>query len=165
MPKTRDNAPEPESFSAFLGAYNDINAMYDAFARRSGVSVTEYWAMLYISDGVTAQRELASALALSRQTVNSAICKLAQRGYITLEIDASDHRIKHACLTPAGEEFSRRHIDAMHEVERRLWESFGERERAELGRLLTRYRDAMRDALADVPAMSGEGKWAIMTGT
>ena len=102
----RDGGAEA-SFAAFLAAYNDINAMYDAFARRSGVSVTEFWALLYVSEGVTEQHELARTLSLSRQTVNSAISKLVERGYVELVPDATDRRVKHVHLTPAGEELVR----------------------------------------------------------
>lgn len=145
----RDGGAEA-SFAAFLAAYNDINAMYDAFARRSGVSVTEFWALLYVSEGVTEQHELARTLSLSRQTVNSAISKLVERGYVELIPDTTDRRVKHVHLTPAGEAFADEHIGALHGLEERLWSGFDEYDRNELGALLAEFRDAMRVALSSV---------------
>lgn len=150
--------PRDDSFAAFLRAYNDIDALYDQLARRSGVSSTEYWALLFVSEGLSSQREVARALSASRQTVNSAFTKLVRRGLLALEPDRFNRRIKRARLTEEGREFVERYVGSMYELERRLWLTFDEHDRRTLSALLACYRDEMRAAIQGLPPTRAPSK-------
>ncbi len=135
------------SIEAFRRVDKKITAVYNSAIKRSGVSLSESWILLMVWDGVSVQKEIARQLCWSKQTVNSACSKLAERGLICLEPSASDRRERIVALTEKGREFSRRHIGRMEALEERIWRGFAPEERRLVVALLERYCHQLRQGL------------------
>ncbi len=143
------------SIEAFRRVDKEITAVYNSVIKRSGISLSEFWILLMVWDGSSVQKEIARQLCWSKQTVNSACSKLAERGLICLEPSASDRRERQIVLTEKGVEFSRRYIGRMEAVEERIWQGFSLEERRLVVDLLERYCHQLRQGL------EGEGEVEI----
>lgn len=131
----------------FRNVYNDLDSIYAVFPKICGLSGTEYWSMLMLYEGVSTQRDICEQLSLSRQTVNSAFRQLVKKGLIYLEPVENNLRTKQVFLTQEGITFVRKYVSAMHGLEEEVWHTMEVHERLELVRLLSKYKDLMRDAL------------------
>lgn len=69
------------------------------------------------------QQEISQKLSISRQTVNSAICSLIQRGYIFLERSSISTRRKNIRMTDKGEFFVRQYIIPLQDAEYRAFKN------------------------------------------
>ncbi len=97
-----------------------IEAVYYKLALNSKMSESAFW-ILYVLAGAEhecSQREISKELSISRQTINSAIQSLVQRGYIFLEQSSVFTRRKNICMTEKGKRFVEERILPLQEAER-----------------------------------------------
>jgi DNA-binding MarR family transcriptional regulator len=141
-----------DSFARFRETFDGLDDVYTRFARRSGISDTEFWLMESVSIGVVRQRDIAERLATSRQTINSACSHLVTLGYVSLSAVPGDGRSKQVVLTPEGEAFARRNVGAMHRAEERAFDELGADGSHELVLLLDRFRDALAREIGSASA-------------
>ena len=135
------------TIEAFRRVDKEINAVYNSAIKRSGISLSEFWILLLVREGVSVQKEIARQLFWSKQTVNSACSKLVERGLVCLETSAGSRRERVVVLTEKGMEFSRSHIGRMEAVEERIWQEFTLEERRLAVELLERYCHQLRQGL------------------
>ena len=125
--------------------YNEIDKLYHAYARGCGLSDCAYW-MLYdleVAHGSLPLQQLTSSWSYSKQTINSALKVLRERGLVALDFAEGSRKSKVATLTDEGRAFSERYIVPAIQAEERAFDSLDERERRELVRLVRRYVDAL----------------------
>lgn len=138
--------PEPAPGALELDhLYNEIDKVYHAYARGCGLSDCAYW-MLYdlvLAAGSLPLARLTASWSYSKQTINSAIKVLEQRGLVALDFAEGSRKSKVASLTAEGRVFCRRYIEPAIEAERRAFGSLEPAERRELVRLARRYTDAL----------------------
>lgn len=132
---------------AFQEATMEFDSVYARFAKKSGLSETEYWALLLISEGITTQSEISEKLSMNRQTINSAVKQLIKNGLIRLETLENNQRVKKALLTTEGKNFVEKNIVKMRELEEKAWMSMTEEERSTLTRLTRKYSRLVKEAL------------------
>lgn len=91
----------------YLSKLNNIlkenDEIYRNAAKNSGLSDCAFWILYTLRDegNITTQSEICSAIYLPKQTVNSAMKKLENDGYIQL-LNTNDRRSKQVSLTPKG---------------------------------------------------------------
>lgn len=140
--------------------YNEIDKLYHAYAHGCGVSDCAYW-MLYdleVAGGELPLAELTGSWSYSKQTINSALKTLAERGLVELSFVPGSRKSKRARLTEAGQVFSRRHILPAIRAEERAFSFLSPAEQDELIRLVRRYTEALDAQLTAVePADAGPG--------
>lgn len=134
--------------------YNEIDKLYHVYAHGCGVSDCAYW-MLYdleVAGGELPLAELTGSWSYSKQTINSALKTLAERGLVELSFVPGSRKSKRARLTEAGQVFSRRHILPAIRAEERAFSFLSPAEQDELIRLVRRYTEALDAQLTAVEA-------------
>ena len=123
-----------------------FSALYREAARAFGLSEAAMWALYAVesADGPVSQRELARAMGLSKQTVNSAVASLANRGVVELRVVPGTRNRKDILLTEAGAELAALTVSRMREAEARAVRALG----AERMRLYVGLHDELIAALS-----------------
>lgn len=135
------------SLDAFREATMEFDAVYARFAKNCGLSETEYWALVAISEGTTTQSEISEKFSMNRQTLNSAFKQLVKHGLIRLEILENNQRVKNAILTEEGKNLVEKNIVKMYTLEEKAWMSMTEEERKTLTKLTRKYCRLIETAL------------------
>ena len=130
--------------------YNQVDKTYYEFARASGLSSCAFWMVydLYQAHGQLEMRVLGETWAYSKQTINSALKTLEERGLIDTAYVAGSRRNKVVTLTDKGAAFARRYLRPAVESEWRAFDSLEPRERQTLVRLLKKYASALEREMA-----------------
>lgn len=98
----------------------DFFHIYSHIASGLGLSESSFWIMYIISDSDNdyTQQKICNEWLFSKQTINSAIKCLEDRGYIYLvKARLPDVRKKYIKLTCMGEKFVKNHIVCIHQAE------------------------------------------------
>lgn len=146
---------EELTFSRFIRAFNEadkeMNIIYHRLARHYRLSDSVFWVLYLLGEaqGPMTQTKLCGALFLSKQTVNSALKKLENRGYLRMESMSGDRRNKLLSLTDRGEELLRLAVEPTLAMEER---------RTFLG-LTHRYLDAIREETEPLLAQPVPEEW------
>lgn len=91
------------------------------------------------------QKTLVNKFKAPKQTINSAIMNLKDKGYIELRTDEDDKRAKNLYLTPEGELRRREVLVPIEEANRAMYEDLGE----ENIREITRYLELLLDSISN----------------
>lgn len=142
-----DDTVENRTLKDFRQSSTELDNVYSAFIRASGLSEPEFWSLVLISEGVETQTKISEEMCFSKQTLNSAFRQLIKKELIALETRENNQRTKWAMLTPKGQALVRKQISAMHEIERGAWETLTGDEQRTLARLTRAYTDALRETL------------------
>ena len=115
----------------------------EAYRTRFGLRIPEWRVMAVLGDaGALTQRELTSATLMDKVAVNRACKALEDRGLAARIANARDGRSHHLELTDEGRAMHGRIMPLALAMEKRLFESFSEADRATFAHLLSRLRDA-----------------------
>lgn len=129
--------------------YNEVDKLYHSYARGCGLSDCAYW-MLYDLEragGSLPLGRLSSSWSYSKQTINSALKMLQERGLVALSFVEGSRKSKCASLTDSGRAFSAKRIVPAIEAERRAFDSLAPDEQADLIRLVRCYADALEQQI------------------
>lgn len=101
----------------------ELIGVYRKEVSLSGVSENEFWVWytLLIMDGEHTQQEICSAWSMTKQTVNSIITNMVQKGYITLEMIPGTRNRKRICLTDPGRAYGERLVYPIFDAELRAF--------------------------------------------
>lgn len=91
------------------------------------------------------QKTLVNKFKSPKQTINSAIMNLKDKGYIDLRTDEDDKRAKNLYLTPEGELRRREALVPIEEANRAMYEDLGE----ENVREITKYLNLLLDSISN----------------
>ena len=119
------------------------------FAKATGLSEAEYWALVMINEGCSTQTEICEQLSMNRQTIHSACKQLAKKGLVELAAKEENLRTKQITLTEAGRLFIERQIDGILRAEERAWEAFSKEEQAALVSLSFQYNRQLEKAFRE----------------
>lgn len=131
-------------------AWKDADSIYSAFAKRCGLSDTEYWIMVMIDEGCDTQSKISGEAFISKQTVNSAVRQLQKKGLVSLLRDDGDGRSKKMAFTPSGEEFFDKNFNVIDRAEERVWSKLSDAEKNLLVGLSKKYNDLLKKELETV---------------
>lgn len=112
-----------------LQGYEDwfaLNALYERWAKRHNLTSNALLTLYLIRQlPCCTQRMICEALLLPKQTVNSILDIFRHKGYLRLEVLASDRRSKRICFTEAGEAYAFAILDDLERLEARVLEHMG----------------------------------------
>ena len=99
------------------------DAVYHNVAVKYGMSDTVMMILYFASDEETVltQQEICNACFLPKQTVNTAIAGLAQKGLVELELIPGTRNKKRILLTDAGRELAKNTTDRLYGAEIRAY--------------------------------------------
>ena len=126
----------------------EIDAIYNQLAKDHGLSSCAFWLMYSIceEEGQTTQKDLCERWLFSKQTVHSALRGLEQKGYISLVSSKDDRRNKFIVLTKSGNDFAKRHILHVFQIEETAFGHFGSEERALMLSINNKYLINLKEA-------------------
>ena len=99
------------------------NALYTKWASIHRIGYPELM-VLYVLDwrGAQTQKDISHSVGMTKQTVNTVISKLKQKGYVRLETAQTDRREKMACLTATGRKYADGILEPLREIEDQIYE-------------------------------------------
>ncbi|MGN1389435.1 MAG: MarR family winged helix-turn-helix transcriptional regulator, partial [Bulleidia sp.] len=131
---------------------DEITALYHRAFRKLGFSDSEMVILYMLCDyshGLT-QSDIINVTGMSKQTVNSAISRMVQNGWIMLG-ERTNHR-REIRFTETGEAISRDVIVPFIAAEDHLFEGWTAEEKEQFLLLHQRYRDALSTMVDQLPA-------------
>ena len=149
----RDEMKKQPKFRKELLKFNQINKelndIYDAFMRQEKMSHSEFdilYSLCELGEGCT-QHDICSVSWLPKQTVNSSIRKLEQKGLIQLLPGRG--RERHIHPTQEGKEWIRQKIYPVIQAENNAFAVLEEDECQKMLQTFAKYRDEMRGNMLD----------------
>ena len=138
--------------------YNQVDKLYYGFARTCGLSSCAFWMVydLYQARGRLEMRALTDSWSYSKQTINSALKSLEERGVIEIDYVEGSRKNKMVALTDEGAAFALRSLRPAVEAELRAFESLSGEEREALVCLLKKYAAALEREMNAARGVAGE---------
>lgn len=153
LKKVRNGMQKQPNFRRELLKFNQINKelndIYDAFMRQEKMSHSEFdilYSLCELGEGCT-QHDICSVSWLPKQTVNSSIRKLEQKGLIQLLPGRG--RERHIQPTEEGKEWIRQKIYPVIQAENNSFAVLEEDECQGMLQALAKFRDEMRKNMQD----------------
>ena len=141
-----------ESVSAEMRRFNyligEIDAVYHEAALKLGLSDSALSVLYSLCnhDGSCSLREMILLSGVSKQTVNSSLRKLENRGLICLEL--LDEKKKTVSLTERVKTFAQNTALRVVEIENRIFASWKQEERDQYLTLTLRYLSALKEEIS-----------------
>ena len=147
-----------ELLAAFNRLYHEMDNLYHAYARRSGISDTALWLLYALCESgeTPTQRELCAAWYYAPQTLNSALKSMERGGLLRLLPMPGSQKNKRIALTQEGEALKRRVVGPLIEAEIRAGEWLSPDEGQALIALTARYVKFLRHEIHLLPGEKGE---------
>lgn len=138
-----------------LSEYNNIlkenDNIYRSLARKTGLSECSFW-ILYILRSERAglvQSEVCNFLFQPKQSINSALKRMENDGYIELA-HGTDQRSKQIILTAEGIRFCEKTVDRVIALERRALGGLPEEEQKLFLSLFRKYTDILKECMEEI---------------
>lgn len=109
---------------------NEFDIEYHKLASFYNLSDSSFWILYALNEnkeGCT-QKELYTDWCVNKQTINSSIKYLQNKGYITLEHYGDNKKLKKVCLTNAGKNLVSNTIGKVVKVEEKAFKKINEKE-------------------------------------
>ncbi len=121
--------------------------IYHSTAVRYGLSDTGMWVLynVYAAADTVTQQELCRQCFFPKQTVNTAITRLIENGYMTLEVIPGTRNQKKILLTGKGTELAERTVGQLIEAEKRAYAALTPEELQAYLAMATRLTAALRE--------------------
>ena len=105
-----------------------FGALYRQTALQFGLSECSMWVLyfLIVADKPLTQQELGERMMFPKQTINSAVAGLVQKGLLELQPSPDSRSRKQLLLTPDGEELARNTVKKMRTAEERAVKALGQ---------------------------------------
>ena len=138
-----------------LSEYNSIiketDELYRKIAKTLDLSDCTFW-ILYIlreDSEILTQSEICSAIYQPKQTINSALKKLQNDGYIELK-EMNDRRSKQVVLTLKGRQLAEKTVDKVIIVEQKALAELTEEEQKTFIGLFRKYTDLFKNHISEL---------------
>ena len=82
------------------------------------------------------QKQIVEITNLPKQSINKGILQLRDEGYLTLEQDEKDNRVKYCFLTEEGEKYAKLKIQPLLDIEEKIIMKMGKKKIEQLNELL-----------------------------
>ena len=108
-----------EQLQRYYALWREENAMYDDWAREQGLSSNSALILysLYEAKESCTQKSISQMWSIPKQTVNTILKEFSANGYIELLTDKEDKRNKLITLTPEGNAYAGKIMEALHKRE------------------------------------------------
>lgn len=126
--------------------FNECNALYHAAAQRCGLSDAAFWTLyaLVTSCEPLTQNRIAADWGIPKQTLNSAVAAMAQKGLLALCPGKGAHSGKIVTLTAEGRALAERTVGPVIAAEQQAMTRQGLAEVEQNCRLTQRYLECLR---------------------
>lgn len=135
------------SFKRYCLTWREYDKLWLSFVKACRISAAEFDVLIALCDGYSTQTEICEFLLMRKQTVNSAVKKLTDRGLVRLEMLAEDHRNKKIIPTEAGYEFIGDKVEFFLEAGENAWNAISAGERSEIIALSEKYNRLLEKEL------------------
>ena len=108
-----------EQLQRFYALWREENAIYDDWAKEQGLSSSSALILysLYEAKEKCTQKSISQMWSIPKQTVNTILKEFSANGYIELLTDKEDKRNKLITLTPKGNAYAGKIVEALHKRE------------------------------------------------
>ena len=133
-----------EEMRSFNSLQAEINGLYHDASAKLGLSDSAsciLYSIVELGEGCT-PREIYHRFGISRQTVHSSVSNLVKKG--CLELRKSGARDQRIFLTEEGRKLVSEKVMSLFALENVLFENWTEKEKKELLRLMSKYRDDLK---------------------
>ena len=136
-------------FSEYHRILKENDELYRSAVKTMGLPDCAFWILYTLreSSETLTQSDVCYTLYQPKQTVNSALKKLADGGYIVLS-EQKDRRSKPLSLTEKGQRLAEKTVDRVIAAEHRALAGLSEEKQDIFIRLFRQYTDLLRDSLA-----------------
>ena len=130
----------------------ELSGSYREAVGHIGISENEYWIWytLVLTDGEYSQRDICDAWSMSKQTVNTIVSHMVQKGYAVLEVVPGTRNRKIIRLTEAGKRYGESIVIPIHRAGQRAIERLSPEEfitgSTALRKFITILKEEMTDA-------------------
>lgn len=138
-----------DSAKQYYSACFAFNELYAQWAKSKDLNCTTMFCLYAIrrSEEEPTPGHVANVLRLSKQTVNSALDILENKGYITRRIDPMNRRSRRITLTAEGFAVADKLVDSLYALEQQIFGKLNQRERKMLIRLTEKVTDRMEEVI------------------
>lgn len=128
--------------------FKEIDDIYHGIARIFRLPECAFWILytLRMEKLPLTQSEICNLQYQPKQTVNSALKKMAEDGYIKL-VHESDQRSKQICLTEKGERLAEKTVDKVSGAETSALIGLSDSEQEQFFYLLKKYKGLLREKI------------------
>lgn len=137
-----------EKAKRFCSIRQDLEMIYDYYARSVGISYTTLFVLNLISQyEVCTQKVICERSMLPKQTVNNVIKKLSEQGYLELGEMPNNSKSKRILFTEKGKKYVEPMIQHIHNAENTAMEQLSDSQQDELLYIMELYEQAFRKAM------------------
>lgn len=138
-----------KQLETFNQQMKDLTAIYRRAASQRGVSDNEFWVWytLLVLGGEYSQQDICEMWSLPKQTINSVIAQLRQKGFLSLEVVPGTRNRKIIRLSESGEAFGKKIVTRIYEAEQRTLAKLTAQEREQCVALMGKYVAAFKEEL------------------
>jgi DNA-binding MarR family transcriptional regulator len=135
----------------YLQIYFELNAQYEAYAKRFGLSLStlSVFRVIFKHDGNCTQKTIHERTFLPKQTINAIVTGLLRHGVIRMSELDSDRRHKVIHFTDEGRKFALEIIQKVENAESKAMESLDEAQRTAMLSASKSYLAHLRDYLSE----------------
>lgn len=128
----------------------ELAFIYRHMATKFKISESEFWVLyvLLVFEGEYSQQDICDIWLLPKQTVNSVVAKLVQKGYVFLEAVSGAGNKKNIRLTRGGINFGESTIMNIYEAEKTALGEMTEEERQDFILLFGKYISLLRKKIS-----------------
>lgn len=148
---TEDNRIINRKLSEYNSIIKENEGIYHKVAKKNGLSNGAFW-ILYMmceEEGNLTQSAVCDAFYQPKQTVNSAIKKLEQEGFVELETVAGRHG-KHINFTQKGWKFAEDTIFKVIASEQKALDGLSLKEQEEFFRLFRKFTKLLKENMEEI---------------
>ncbi|BDF68301.1 MarR family transcriptional regulator [Oscillospiraceae bacterium] len=138
-----------KQLETFNQQVKDLTAIYRCAASQHSVSENEFWVWytLLVSGEEYSQQDICEMWSLPKQTINSVIAHLRQKGFLSLEMEPGTRNRKIIRLTESGKAFGEKIVTPIYEAEQRTLARLTVQEREQCVALMEKYVTTFREEL------------------
>lgn len=127
----------------------ELVGIYRGAVSRSGISENEFWVWysLVAVDGEYSQQDICSTWSLSKQTVNTIVMHMVQKGFVSLEVVPGTRNRKNIRLTQAGREYGESIVMPISQAEQKAFEKLPIESWAACTRAFSQYIVALKEEI------------------
>lgn len=127
----------------------DLAGIYHRAASKCGVSDNEFWVWytLIATGEEYSQQDICEMWSLPKQTINSVIAHLREKGYLSLEVVPGTRNRKIIRLSESGKAFGKKIVTPIYEAEQRTLAKLTAQEREQCVAFMIKYVAAFREEL------------------
>lgn len=110
-----------EQLEMIIQQLKELDGVYRKAVSHTGISENEFWIWytLIALEGEYSQQDICTLRSLSKQTVNTIVSNMVQKGFAILEVVPGTRNRKNICLTESGKQYGEKMIMPIYDAELR----------------------------------------------